>query len=95
MAMEPARRPAPVAWGLTSGRDLALQIIADYVPDDKPNPFGCGYLGLRVANRGRAPVAKSMRSPAPQEKGTKLAAEGLRPIVADVTPGTLCRPAQH
>lgn len=46
--------------------------------------FGCGYLGLRVArlwiSRGETAYAVT-RSP---ERGAVLAAEGIRPIVADL-----------
>ncbi len=52
--------------------------------------FGCGYLGRRVARRWLAlghKVFVVTRSP---ERARSLAAEGLDPIVADVTrPGTL------
>lgn len=46
---------------------------------------GCGYLGLRVARRwvaaGREVFAVTRRS----DRAAQLAAEGVRPIVADVT----------
>lgn len=53
--------------------------------------FGCGYLGLRVARRWRAAGETAVhvvtRSP---ERAATLAAEGLVPLVADVTrPETL------
>jgi len=47
--------------------------------------FGCGYLGLRVARLWRAAgeeVHACTRSP---DRGAQLAAEGIRPLVADLT----------
>ena len=54
--------------------------------------IGCGYLGLRVARLWREAGCEVYAVTRSQEKGTKLAAEGLRPIVADVTLGPFAAP---
>jgi nucleoside-diphosphate-sugar epimerase len=52
--------------------------------------FGCGYLGLRVARRLRERGETIYAVTRSNERAAELAAEGLRPLVADVTrPKTL------
>jgi nucleoside-diphosphate-sugar epimerase len=52
--------------------------------------FGCGYLGLRVARRWRERDENVFAVTRSAERAAALAAEGLRPLVADVTrPETL------
>jgi nucleoside-diphosphate-sugar epimerase len=46
--------------------------------------FGCGYLGQRVARRWRDAGHRVIAVTRSQERGDKLAAEGLEPLIADV-----------
>ncbi len=46
---------------------------------------GCGYLGLRVARRWRATGREVYAVTRRPERAAELVAEGLRPVVADVT----------
>ena len=47
--------------------------------------FGCGYLGLRVARLWRAAGEAVYAVTRSADRAEELAAEGLKPIVADVT----------
>ncbi len=50
---------------------------------------GCGYLGLRVARRWQALGHDVYTTTRSESRAAALAAEGLRPIVVDVTRGDL------
>ncbi|MDX1948511.1 MAG: SDR family oxidoreductase [Pirellulaceae bacterium] len=47
--------------------------------------FGCGYLGLRVARLWKAAGEEVYAATRSSGRAEQLAAEGLRPVVADVT----------